>query len=298
MFFLFIFIVITRELYSMDFQLNELTPDEKRIILNKGTEAPFSGKYNDFFESGIYSCRHCGQGLYYSKDKFKSGCGWPAFDDEIPGAISKNTDSNDGRVEITCSRCGGHLGHLFKGEELTPKNLRYCVNSISLDLVPEKNIEKAYFAGGCFWGMEYFFSKQYGVLHVMPGYMGGQLKNPSYKEVCSGKSGHAETIMILYDKTKVDFETLAKLFFEIHDPTQVNRQGPDVGTQYRSAIFYSSEKQKDIAERLIKFLKEKGLNVVTELHTLSEFYPAEEYHRKYYLKSGKEPYCHVRIKRF
>ncbi len=279
---------------------NKLTKEEKEVIESKGTEAPFSGKYYNFHEDGTYTCKKCGAPLYKSKDKFDAHCGWPSFDDAIPGAIKESPDPDGLRTEITCAKCGAHLGHIFRGERLTKKDVRHCVNSISLEFSPKETdkIQKAYFAGGCFWGMEYYFQNEEGVIATRVGYMGGEAKNPSYEEVSGGKTGHAETLEITFDTQKTDFETLAKLFFEIHDPGQKNRQGPDVGKQYRSAIFYTNDKQKKTAESLIKILKEKGHKVKTELKKAGQFYEAEEYHQKYYEKNGGEPYCHVRIKKF
>ncbi len=158
--------------------------------------------------------------------------------------------------------------------------------------------EKAYFAGGCFWGMEYHFQKVDGVIGTTVGYMGGETESPSYEQVSSHKSGHAETLEVVFDSEKVSFEELAKLFFEIHDPTQVGGQGPDIGDQYRSEIFYVSEKQKEIAAKLIAMLKKKGYNVVTKLSQAEKFWPAEDYHQDYYKKNGQSPYCHIYTKRF
>ncbi len=282
----------------MNFKLRKLSQEERSVIEGKGTEKPFSGKYLSNFEKGVYSCRRCGLGLYRSEDKFKSGCGWPAFEDELYGAVSRQADPDGLRTEILCSRCGAHLGHIFKGEQLSPKNVRHCVNSISLDFIPAEKLGVAYFAGGCFWGVEYYFINEEGVLHVMPGYMGGGKENPTYKDVCSGKTGHAEVVMILFDKSITDFRRLAKLFFEIHDPTQLNKQGPDIGTQYRSEIFFSDDEQKNIAEELKAILISRGIKVVTKITKAADFYQAEEYHRRYYIKTGKEPYCHLRVKRF
>ena len=157
---------------------------------------------------------------------------------------------------------------------------------------------KAYFAGGCFWCMEEAFEKVDGMIAVVSGYMGGTTKHPTYEQVCSGKTGHAETVEVVFDPNKTTYEDLAKLFFEIHDPTQKNRQGPDVGLQYRSVIFYTNSNQKETAEQLIKILKDKGLKVVTTVESAKEFWPAEKYHQDYYAKKGGTPYCHFRIKRF
>jgi peptide methionine sulfoxide reductase msrA/msrB len=281
--------------------LKELTPEEKRVILYKGTEAPFTGQYYQHNESGTYTCKRCGAELFRSTDKFDSHCGWPSFDDAIPGAVKQLPDADGSRTEIVCAACGGHLGHVFVGEGFTDKNTRHCVNSISLNFAPEKKVsthDTAYFAGGCFWGTEYYFQKAEGVLSTRVGYMGGASEKPSYEEVCSGTTGHAEAVEVVYDPSKTDFETLARLFFEIHDPTQVDRQGPDVGEQYRSVVFYKDDVQLETTKKLIGLLEGKGYRVATELAKADTFWPAEQYHQDYYTRTGKEPYCHIYLKRF
>jgi len=280
---------------------NKLTAEEERVIVHKGTESPFSGKYYLFSEPGTYVCKRCNAPLYRSKDKFDAGCGWPSFDDEIPGAVKRTTDADGIRTEITCSRCGAHLGHVFEGEGLTDKNIRHCVNSISLNFIPDSQdvkTEKAYFAGGCFWGTEHLLKNLEGVVATRVGYMGGHKPNPTYKEVCSGKTGHAETVEVTFDPAKTDYEKVARYFFEIHDPTQVDRQGPDIGSQYRSAVFYVDDNQKKISEELVNILKNKGCKVATELVKADTFWAAEAYHQDYYDVTGKAPYCHFYQKRF
>ncbi len=280
---------------------NKLTPEEKRVIIHKGTERPFSGIYNNTKEKGTYTCKQCNTPLYISEDKFDSQCGWPSFDDEISGAVKRVPDADGSRTEIVCTNCGAHLGHVFTGEGLTEKNIRHCVNSISMNFIPdikEALTERAYFAGGCFWGVEYYFKNEPGVLSTKVGYMGGQKKSPTYEEVCSGTTGHAETLEVVYDPSKTTYEKLAGLFFQIHDPTQKNRQGPDIGDQYRSAVFYVNNEQKQSAEGLIRILKENGYDVVTELAAADTFWVAETYHQDYYTKTGHKPYCHIFTKRF
>jgi peptide methionine sulfoxide reductase msrA/msrB len=285
--------------------LRKLTPEEERVIVHRGTERPFTGKYNDFYEPGTYVCRRCGAPLYKSTSKFKSGCGWPSFDDEIPGAVERRPDADGSRTEIVCKACGAHLGHVFLGEQLTEKNTRHCVNSISLEFIPEGQeakrkpvANKAIFAGGCFWGLEYYFAKAPGVISTTVGYTGGHVDHPTYYQVCNGKTGHLEAIQIVFDPAKTSYEALTKLFFEIHDPTQKDGQGPDIGEQYRSAVFYLDDGQKAIAEELLGKLQKKGYHTVTRVVKASTFWPAEEYHQDYYEKKGKMPYCHVRTDRF
>ena len=280
-----------------EMKYNELNSAEERVIVHRGTERPFSGKYYQNKENGTYICKRCGAPLYRSEDKFDAHCGWPSFDDEIPGAIKRVPDADGRRTEIICNNCGAHLGHVFTGEKMTGKDIRHCVNSISLNFIPAQEkvqTKKAYFAGGCFWGTEYLFQNAEGVISSRVGYMGGRKQDPTYREVCGGSTGHTEAIEVVYDPAETTYEKLARLFFEIHDPTQVNRQGPDIGEQYRSAIFYLDEEQKQTAEKLIRILGEKGYEIATELTPASTFWEAEEYHQDYYRNRGGSPYCHTR----
>lgn len=274
--------------------MQPLNSEEKYVIEQKGTEKPFTGKYDDFDEEGTYLCRKCGAELYHSTDKFKSGCGWPSFDDEIAGAVKRIPDADGRRTEIQCNKCDAHLGHVFIGEYLTSKNTRHCVNSISLVFVPKenKNQDTAYFASGCFWGTEYYFMKAPGVIKTNVGFMGGKMDNPTYKQVCTGTTGHVETTQIIYNAKETTYENLVKLFFETHDFTQTDGQGPDIGSQYLSVVFYTNEEQKKIADIYYKKLTDMGYKVATTLRPASTFWKAEDYHQQYYEGNGKTPYCH------
>ena len=277
-----------------------LAPEEERIIIGKGTERPFTGKYWNTFARGVYLCRQCGAPLYLSESKFRSDCGWPSFDDEIPGAVKRQIDADGRRTEILCANCSGHLGHVFLGELGTPKDTRHCVNSTSIVFVDDDKwpLERAIFAGGCFWGVEHLFRDVPGVLAVRSGYTGGHTQRPTYQQVCSGKTGHAEAVEILFDPAKVSYEQLTRRFFEIHDPTQRNRQGPDLGSQYRSAIFYTNDEQKKTAERLIDLLRQRGYDVVTEVSPAKTFWAAEDYHQDYLTKHPGRASCHAAVDRF
>ncbi len=279
----------------------ELSQAEKQVILHAGTERPFSGAYVNKSDTGVYCCRNCGAPLYVSDDKFDSNCGWPAFDSEIPDAVRRIPDPDGSRTEIRCSACGGHLGHVFEGERLTARDTRHCVNSVSLRFEDQKNsprIRRAVFAGGCFWGVEALMRSQKGVVSVLSGYTGGKVNNPDYGRVCTGNTGHAEAVEVFYDPARTTYEALCRYFLEIHDPTQRNRQGPDVGTQYRSAVFYLDPEQFETASKLLKILRGKGLDVQTSLEPFVRFWPAEEYHQDYYGKKGVAPSCHGWKKRF
>lgn len=163
---------------------------------------------------------------------------------------------------------------------------------------PESADGVAYFAGGCFWGVEHYLEQLDGVVSVESGYMGGHVESPSYEQVSSQTSGHLETVRVRFDSAQIDYSAVAKRFFEIHDPTQVDGQGPDIGPEYRSAIFYTNDEQKQATEALIEALVGRGYDVATELREAGVFWPAEDYHQDYYAKTGKAPYCHSRVRRF
>ncbi len=284
-------------------EYNRLNPEEIRVIENRGTEMPFSGKFDGFYEAGIYNCRKCNIPLFSSTDKFDSGSGWPSFDDAIDGVVKEITDADGRRVEIICSNCGGHLGHVFRGEQITPKNTRHCVNSISLDFKPiesEDKYKKAYFSAGCFWGVEYWFQKTNGVFDANSGYMGGDTTNPTYRDICYKETGHLETVEVIYNPKEVSFEELCRLFFEIHNPEQIDGQGPDIGSQYLSAIFTNDNEEEEVATKLINQLEAKGMKIATMLKDANEhiFYIAEKEHQNYYKLRNSKPYCHSYTKRF
>lgn len=156
----------------------------------------------------------------------------------------------------------------------------------------------AYLAGGCFWGVEHYMEALPGVTEVVSGYMGGKVDNPTYKQVSYEHTGHLETVAVTFDPQTVSFREVAKLFFEIHDPTQADGQGPDIGDQYLSAVFYVDEGQKQVTEQLIAELRERDYDVVTQVRPAATFWPAEEYHQNYYARKGGTPYCHARVRRF
>ncbi len=281
-------------------EFNALTPEEERVIVQKGTERPFSGEYLNNKKAGTYLCKRCNAPLYRSEDKFDSNCGWPSFDDEIEGAVKRVRDADGRRTEILCNNCGAHLGHLFLGEGFTEKQTRHCVNSISMKFLPARQDSRAtgYFASGCFWGTEYFFMKAPGVKQTNVGFMGGHVNHPTYEQVCKKNTGHLETTEVIFDPEITSYEEMVRLFFETHDFTQTDGQGPDIGPQYRSCIFYADESQKAVAEKYIGILQEKGYRVATMLRPVEIFWKAEDYHQQYYDHKGSTPYCHKYTKIF
>jgi len=290
---------------KIDELAKKLTPAEAKVILNQGTEPAFCGTLLDNKKEGTYVCRLCGLPLFSSGAKFESGTGWPSFFapfDKDHVAHERDDAYGMKRVESLCSRCGAHLGHVFE-DGPKPSGLRYCMNSASLEFV-EKGAEwpeasrpiktaTAYFAGGCFWGVEDRFQQTPGVIDAVSGYMGGQGKNPGYKAVCTGTTGHAETVKIVFDPARISYTELLAAFFKFHDPTQMNRQGPDTGTQYRSAIFASDADQLAAARKFVTDQaanpRFKGKRIATEVagvDTAGEFYHAEDYHQDYHVKNG------------
>jgi len=266
-----------------------LSPEQFRVLRKAGTEKPYSGAYNDFWEQGIYHCAACRTPLFSSETKYDHGTGWPSFTsplDENNITYHKDTSHGMTRTEVRCSVCGSHLGHVFN-DGPAPTHKHFCINSVAMEFKPTKS---AYFAAGCFWGVEHKFSQVKGVLSTEVGYSGGTTENPSYVLVCSGNTGHAETTKIVFDPSVIDYEELLDKFFSFHDPTQLNRQGPDVGTQYRSVVFYLNENQKRIAEKKRTELEKSKKfrdRIVTEIKPFETFYKAEEYHQKYIEKQNK-----------
>ncbi|WP_299789198.1 bifunctional methionine sulfoxide reductase B/A protein [uncultured Shewanella sp.] len=285
--------------------MNKLNDFERFVIEEKGTERPFSGEYHLHDAAGVYLCKRCDAPLYLSESKFNAHCGWPAFDDEITGAVKRVADRDGVRVEIVCAACGGHLGHVFEGERLTDKNVRHCVNSVSLnfkaagEMVQTPQVSIATFGAGCFWCIEAIFNELSGVIESTPGYSGGSADTANYSDVCSAATGHAEVVQVKFDPAIISFDELLQVFWMSHDPTTLNRQGNDVGPQYRSVIFTHDAQQADAANRMIEQLTQAQLwsdPIVTEISAFESFYPAENYHNDYFELNGEQPYCQMVIK--
>ena len=285
-----------------------LTPEQRRVILAKGTERAFCGTLLDNKKEGVYCCALCDLPLFASDHKFESGTGWPSFFRPVdPAHVAAEADDSMGmrRVEILCARCSGHLGHVFD-DGPRPTGLRFCVNSESLEFFEKgqpmppgaQPIETAtaYFAGGCFWGIEHHFQGFPGVVSAVSGYQGGRSPSPTYEELHRNPTGHAETVRVTYDPKRVTYRELVRAFFAMHDPTQLNRQGPDVGEQYRSAIFAATPEQLAEAEAYIRTLTEAGVYskpIVTEVRSAqgASFHEAEGYHQDYVARTGRA--CHA-----
>ncbi|MBS0196049.1 MAG: bifunctional methionine sulfoxide reductase B/A protein [Planctomycetes bacterium] len=290
---------------KIDELAKKLTKEEADVILAKGTERAFCGNLLDNHKDGVYVCKLCGLPLFSSDAKFNSGTGWPSFFQPFAkGHVATHEDKSHGMVrdEILCARCTAHLGHVFD-DGPKPTGLRFCLNSASLTFIEKGQelpaesrpiaTETAYFAGGCFWGVEDRFEQLPGVVDAVSGYMGGSKENPTYRDVCGHDTGHAETVRIVFDPAVVTYRQLLEKFFKFHDPTQLNRQGPDVGDQYRSAIFTSSEEQAKQAAAFIaeqqKIDRFKNRTIVTQIvdaKKAGKFWEAEEYHQDYHAKHG------------
>jgi len=285
----------------------KLEPEAYRVTQSAATERPFCGLFLDNKKDGVYSCVVCGLPLFSSTHKFDSGTGWPSFHSEFDRQhVTRRPDMTHGIpcTEINCARCEAHLGHVFP-DGPRPTGERHCLNSVSLkfhekgsepkpDGIAAKT-ETAYFAGGCFWGLEHYFQLGSGGSAAVGGYMQGRVDEPSYEVICNEGTGHAETVKVVFDPSRITYRRLLEAFFAMHDPTQLNRQGFDVGDQYRSGIWYANELQKREAESYIKELQSAkrlgGRPIVTQLEPAKTFWPAEEFHQNFIEKTGRA--CHV-----
>lgn len=315
---------MTQNYKKDDAAIKALTPEQFQVTQKGGTEPPFRNAFWDHKEAGLYVDIVSGEPLFTSLDKFDSHCGWPSFTSPV---ISENVeelqDTTHGmvRTEVRSKHADGHLGHVFN-DGPGPDGVRYCINSASLrfvpqsklgsegyedylSLFPDQDLEKtnedasglktATFAGGCFWGMQDLFRVLPGVKHTQVGYTGGDIENPQYDDLKTGQSGHAEALEIQYDPEQTQYKELLTFFFQIHDPTTLNRQGNDMGSQYRSAIFVKTQEEADDAMAVINAIQKADFfsgNVVTEVVQAKPFYRAEPEHQDYLARYPQGYTCH------
>jgi peptide methionine sulfoxide reductase msrA/msrB len=300
--------------------LTHLTPIQYDVTQRCGTEPAFQNEYWNNHRDGIYVDVVSGEPLFSSKDKFDSGTGWPSFTRPISSAsVATEADRTHGmeRTEVRSSKADSHLGHVFD-DGPGPTGKRFCINSAALRFVPAERLDAegygrfaplfglsrvtadagrsvATLAGGCFWGVQELIRKMPGVVETTVGYTGGTLADPTYEQVSTGKTGHAEAIEVVFDPARVSYEEILRYFFRLHDPTTVNRQGHDSGSQYRSAIFVHDDQQRRTAERVRAEVDQSGKwksKVVTEIAPATAFYPAEGYHQDYLQKNPGGYTCH------
>jgi peptide methionine sulfoxide reductase msrA/msrB len=287
-----------------------LTPEQERVTLHADTERPFSDPMYKNHAAGTYVSAVGGLPLFRSTAKFDSGTGWPSFFEPLsPDHVVERTDTTFGmkRTEVLDARSGAHLGHVFD-DGPPPTGKRYCINAAALKFIPDGapvpaesrpvKTEIAYFAGGCFWGVEDVFEQIPGVIDAESGYQGGTVANPTYEQVSSHKTGHAETVKVTFDPARVTYRQLLKVFFDNHDPTTPDRQGADVGSNYRSAIFASNDQQlreaKGYIAELARAPRFRGQTITTTVQPAPPFYRAEDYHQNWHAVHGGS--CQVQVR--
>lgn len=268
------------------------------LVYQQYTEGRFIRVYDDLTTEGLYVCQKCHSPLFFAEYELISSLIGPNFDDILLGAFTYNFNDEENQTNTHCAKCGCQIGHVIHGEGFSLKEIQHIIDHKQLKFLHEGEYQFATFAAGCFWGVEYHLSQQNGVYSTQVGYTGGNAYHPNYKEVCKGITGHVEAVRILFNPLANNFLNLLKLFFEIHDFTQIGGQGPDLGCQYLSKIFAYTTQQKELSQMLIEQLISYGYDVSTEICAMDKFWVAEIHHQDYYIKTNKEPYCHSRKKIF
>ena len=275
-----------------------LTEEQFNITRLKRTGPADSSDPCSDFEAGRYLCICCGTALFDSEEKFGNRAGSPSFIQPLSeNVVAYRRDNTLGmkRIEAICSTCDGHLGYVFQ-DGPKPGGLRYCIHPVSLKRIAihEKKMD---FGGGCFWCTEAIFQRLKGVIKVESGYSGGTVVNPTYREVCSGTTGHAEVVELTYDPGQISFDDLLRIHLATHNPTTADRQGADRGAQYRSVIFYRSEEEKKLALAVVAQMQEYYTDkIVTQLQMFEQFYKAEDRHQDYYNTNPDAGYCQMVIR--